>query len=76
MTTLLEEPQSRSVKAVSFPCGPARQYRVQTCDLASGEWRKFGTFGRRDAAMACVDDLKHRGYQARLIDYRCCPTAG
>ncbi len=76
MTTLLDQPLSLSAKAVSFPCGPAQQYRVQYCELGSDQWRMFGTFGRRDTAIGCANDLKDRGYQARLIDYRCCPTAG
>jgi hypothetical protein len=63
-------------RAVPFPCGPARQYRVQTLASPSDGWKKFATYNRRETAQRCLARLAADGYQARVVDYRYCPTAG
>ncbi len=64
----------RVLKAVGFPGGLARHFRVQYFDYRELGWRMYATYGRRDAAEECSEQLARNGRQARVVDYSVCPT--
>ncbi|MCA9270474.1 MAG: hypothetical protein KDA41_18460 [Planctomycetales bacterium] len=74
MDRRFHDSHSRAV-AGSFPGGPARQYRVQIHHHELNCWRLFASFGSKDAAQTCVDDLATAGKEARLVAFRICPTS-
>jgi hypothetical protein len=61
--------------AVSVPGGLARQYRVQYSMAPTAPWQMYGVYRQRSQAERCVENLNDIGFRARLVDYRCCPTA-
>ena len=68
-------PAPRSIlKVVGFPGGLARQFRVQYFDHHELSWRMYATYGHRDAAEECSEQLARAGRQARVVDYALCPT--
>lgn len=61
--------------AVSSPGGLARQFRVQLYQPDESSWRLYGIFRRRDEAQSSLENMRKRGYRARLIESDFCPTA-
>jgi hypothetical protein len=59
-----------------FPGGPARQFRVQVRNAGTAVWRHIASYTRRERAQDCLVLLTRTGYQARVVSYRYCPTAG
>ncbi len=66
----------RTLLAVNSPgAGRARQFRVQYQLNTATDWRLFGSFLHHDRARHCIDELRNRGFRARVIRYAMCPTA-
>ncbi len=76
MSESIETEQRPPRRAVVFPAGPARQFRVQYLASAAVGWRRFAAYQRRAQAEACIERLQQGGYEARLVDYRYFPVAG
>lgn len=64
------------LRAVVFPSGPARHYRVQYLASPSIGWQKFAVYPRRSQAQACMERLQVGGYEARMVENRYFPVAG
>jgi len=55
--------------------GIARQYRVQYYSATETEWQKYHVYLCRKQAEGCVNMLKLRGLNARIVAYSICPAA-
>jgi len=75
MISRFTDAQAKPVRAVSFPGGLARQYRVQYQHPDSQTWQVHGCYREREEAEKAVAALQAKGLQARLIEYRICPAA-
>jgi hypothetical protein len=75
MITRISDAQAKQVRAVSFPGGLARQYRVQYQQPGSAAWHVHGSYRQREEAEQAVETLQRNGLVARLIEYRYCPAA-
>jgi hypothetical protein len=67
--------QKPHLVAVSTPGGVAPQLRVQYCAASDGDWQWYATFSDLQQAELCLGQLQQEGYQARLVEYRCCPAS-
>lgn len=63
------------VTAANSPGGVAPHVRVQVQDSRQ-EWRLHSSFSNTAQAHDCADQLDQRGVPTRVVESRCCPTAG
>ncbi len=61
--------------AASSPGGMARHFRVQLFDPTTQTWRMHSAFRFVDQATRCADELRSRGADVRVVQYRLCATA-
>jgi hypothetical protein len=75
MITRISDARAKQVRAVSFPGGLARQYRVQYQRPESAAWHVHGSYRGREEAERAVESLEREGLAARLVEYCYCPAA-
>ncbi|MCO6454749.1 MAG: hypothetical protein J5I93_05560 [Pirellulaceae bacterium] len=67
-------PDTRRYVAVSTPGGPARHFRVQFRRPSELDWRLCASFQVLEAARDREAQLRHEGFQARVVEFRICPA--
>lgn len=63
------------LKAANSPGGVAPHARVQVRDSRQ-VWHLHASFSNTAQARDCAEQLDERGISARVVESRCCPTAG
>ncbi len=76
VTATKSSPSKRFIQVISFPCGLARQFRVQVLSDSGAGWQKYATFHQADAAEACAEKLDNLGITARVVHYKAVPICG
>jgi len=74
-TQQITRDRRKRVSATNSPGGIARHIRVQVKD-GSQQWRLYASFANATQARLCAEQLDQRGIPTRMVESRCCPTAG